>query len=64
MCPQCKEIFDIWRKGNKALEDTSILSREVPQRFTYVHKYFDDKRQTMMYVLQCNQCEQAFHIPR
>jgi hypothetical protein len=63
MCPQCKQIFKIWAKGNKTPEDAEVLRRKVPKRFTEVHRYWDGGQGTTVYVLQCNSCDQTFHVP-
>ena len=62
MCPQCKEIFRVWSRGTKTPEEVELLSREVPERFTEVHKYFDRKQGTVVYVMECNNCGQAYHV--
>ena len=63
MCPQCKEILEIWGKGIKTPEDTKLLSHEVPQRFTKVFRYFDDDAQTMVQLMECKYCGQTCHVP-
>lgn len=63
MCPQCRRFFRIWATGNKTRGEVDFLNQEVPKRFIVAHRYFDDKKQTMVYVLECNCCEQAFHVP-
>jgi hypothetical protein len=58
--PGMKLLFPTKRKGRMV----NLLAQVVPQHLQERNRYFDEDLHATVYLMQCNHCQQIFHVPQ